>query len=141
MGKNDLNHGQSADGVVERIVTTAEHLTHAGARVAVVGQFVNNGSEDDAREKVLAVNTACAAHFGPSHLDIQDLLTSARVEVGTGIAMSPEDLAAREAGAKPPSLSNDPGHLNQIGNHVVAARIMRGLRELGMVPPLRRRTP
>lgn len=141
LGKNDLNRGQSADGVVERIVTTAEHVSRAGARVAVVGQFVNNGAANDLREKVLAVNTACAAHFGPSHLGVQDLLTSARVEAGAGITMSAEDLAEREAGAKPPSLSNDPGHFNQIGNHLVAARIVRGLRELGMVPPARRSAP
>lgn len=141
MGKNDLNRGQSADGVIERIISTVEHLSRGGARVAVVGQFVNNGAEDDIREKVLAVNAACAAHFGPSHLGIQDLLTSAQVELGTGITMSTEDLAEREAGAKPPSLSNDPGHFNQIGNHLVAARIVRGLRELGMVAPARRSTP
>lgn len=134
MGKNDLNHGQSATGVVERIVTTADHLSRAGARVAVVGQFTNNGADEQERAEVLAVNAACAAHFGPAHLAIQELLTSPAVEAGTGLVMSAEDLAEREAGAKPPSLSNDPGHFNQIGNHLVAARIVRSLRELGLLP-------
>ena len=143
MGKNDLNRGQSAVGVVERIVATAEHLARAGARVAVVGQFTNNDADPEQRAEVLAVNTACEEHFGPAHLGIQDLLTSTAVEAGTGLVMSAEDLAQREAGAKPPSLSNDPGHFNQIGNHLVAARIVRGLRDLGWLPstPPPRSTP
>jgi hypothetical protein len=134
MGKNDVNRGQSAAGVVERIVATAEHLSRAGARVVIVGQFTNNGADPQQRAEVLAVNTACEEHFGPAHLGIQDLLTSPAVEAGTGLVMSAEDLAEREAGAKPHALSTDPGHFNQIGNHLVAARIVQGLRELGLLP-------
>lgn len=133
MGKNDLNRGQDAAGVVERIRTSARHLEQAGARVAVIGQFVNNDADPDLREKVLAVNAACQEHFGPAHLDVQDFLTSPALPEATGVAPTREDLAARARDEKPPSLSTDPGHFDQLGNVTLAGRLRTGLAGLGLL--------
>lgn len=130
MGKNDLNRGQDAAGVIDRIVTSARFLAAAGARVAVVGQFTNNGADPAMREKVLEVNRSCAEHFGPAHLDVQDFLTSPALPAATGIDPTAEDLAERAAGAKPPSVSTDPGHFDQLGNAAVARHLLRGLQQL-----------
>jgi hypothetical protein len=143
MGKNDLNRGQGAAGVIERIVASARHLERAGARVAVVGQFVNNGAEPAMREQVLAVDTACREHFGSAHLDVQDFLTSPALPEATGIPACREDLAARAKGEKPPSLSADPGHFDQLGNVVLASHLRSGLQGLGLLetPDHERETP
>lgn len=143
MGKNDLNRGQDAEGVIERIVSSARFLERAGARVAVVGQFVNNGAEPALREQVLAVNTGCAEHFGTAFLEVQDFLTSPALPEATGIAPSPSDLAERAAGAKPPSISTDPGHFAQLGNAAVATHLLTGLQRLGLqdLPAPKKETP
>lgn len=133
MGKNDLNRGQEAAGVVERILASARHLEEAGARVAIVGQFVDHGAEPAMRKQVLAVNAACREHFGPAHLDIQDFLTSPALSEATGIPASEKDLAARAHGVKPPSISTDPGHFDQLGNVAIAGHLRTGLHGLGML--------
>lgn len=133
MGKNDLQRGQDAAGVIERILASARHLEDAGARVAVVGQFVNNGAEPAMREQVLTVNTACREHFGPAHLDIQDFLTSPALPEATGVPPSREDLAERANGVKPSSISTDPGHFDQLGNVAIAGRVRTGLQGLGLL--------
>src|SRR5699024_9502328 len=131
MGKNDLNRGASAADVTARIIATADWLRAAGARVAVVGQFTNNGATPAEQAAVLEVNAACADHLGAAHIDVQDFLTSRDLPDHVGMPATAEDRAQRTAGAKPPSLSNDPGHLDQLGNQVVAARIVRALAALG----------
>ena len=142
MGKNDLHRGQEAAGVIEQILASARHLEQAGARVAVVGQFVNNDAEPALRQKVHEVNAACQAHFGPAHLEVQDFLISPALPESTGLPPTREDLAARANGEKPPSLSTDPGHFNQLGNVTIAARLRTGLQDLGMLraPALERTT-
>lgn len=133
MGKNDLLRGQDAEGVVERIIASARHLEQAGARVVVIGQFVNSGAEPAVREQVLAVNAACQEHFGPAHLEVQEFLTSAALAERTGIPPTPADLRARADGEKPPSLSTDPGHFNQLGNVAIAGHLRAGLQGLGLL--------
>lgn len=133
MGKNDLNRRQDAAGVIERILASARHLEEAGARVSVIGQFVNNGAEPAMREQVLTVNTACREHFGPAHLDIQDFLTSPALPEATGVPPSRADLAARAEGVKPPSISTDPGHFDQLGNVALAGHLRSGLQGLGLL--------
>jgi len=142
MGKNDLLRGQDAAGVIERIVASAGHLEEAGARVAVIGQFVNNGAEPAMREQVLAVNAACRDFFGPAHLDIQDFLTSAALAEATGVPHSRADLAARAEGMKPPSISIDPGHFDQLGNVAIAGLLRTRLQSLGLleIPDHERKT-
>lgn len=133
MGKNDLNRGQDAAGVLERIAVSARYLEQAGARVAVVGQFVNNAAEPAMRAQVLAVNSGGAERFGPAYLEVQDFLTSHALPEATGIGASTEDLAERRAGAKPPSISTDPGHFDQLGNVAVAGHLLAGLGRLGLL--------
>lgn len=143
MGKNDLHRGQDVEGVIERIVSSARFLEQAGGRVAVVGQFVNNGAEPALRDQVLAVNTGCAEHFGAAFLEVQEFLTSPALPEATGIAPSAEDLAERAAGAKPPSISTDPGHFDQLGNAAVATHLLTGLQRLGLqdLPTPEKETP
>lgn len=131
MGKNDLNRGASAAEVIERIDATADWLAEAGAPVVVIGQFTNNGSEPEMREKVLAVNTAGAARYGDHYVDVQGFLTSPELPEVTGLAPTAEDLAERRAGNKPPSLSTDPGHLTTAGSLAVARHLREHLDHLG----------
>lgn len=131
MGKNDLNRGASASAVIERIDATAEWLAAAGARVVVIGQFTNNGSAPEMREKVLAVNAAHAGRYGDHYADVQNFLTSPELPAVTGLAPTPEDLSERSAGNKPLSLSTDPGHLTTAGSLVVARHLRAHLDQLG----------
>jgi hypothetical protein len=142
MGKNDLHHGQDWAGVVDRILASARHLERAGARVAVIGQFADHGASLALRRQVRAVDAACAEHFGPAHLDVQTFLTAPALSRATGIPPSKEDLAARAAGTKPPSISLDAGHFDQLGNVVVADRLRAGLQGLGLldIPAPERKT-
>src|SRR5699024_7303077 len=119
--------------VIERILTSARHLEQAGARVAVIGQFVNNDADPDLREKVLEVNATCQEHFGPAHLDVQDFLTSPALTEATGVAPTREDLAARARAEQPPTLSSDPGRFDQLGDVTLAGRLRTGQQDRGLL--------
>lgn len=131
MGKNDLNRGASAAEVIERIDATADWLAAAGARVLVIGQFTDNGCEPAMREKITAVNTAGASRYGDHYVDVQRFLTSPELPAVTGLPATPEDLAERRAGNKPPSLSTDPGHLTTAGSLAVAHHLRAHLHQVG----------
>lgn len=131
MGKNDLNRGAGAAEVIDRIDATANWLREAGARVVVIGQFINNGADPRMRESVLAVNAANSERYGDHYVDVQDFLTSPELTAVTGLEPTPEDLVERRAGAKPASLSTDPGHLTAAGSLAVARRLRAALLRLG----------
>ncbi|WP_193105878.1 hypothetical protein [Brachybacterium sp. FME24] len=131
MGKNDLNRGSSATGVIARIDATADWLAEAGARVVVISQFTNNDSDPEMRDKILAINTAGASRYGDCYVDVQRFLTSRELPAVTGLAPTPEDLSERRAGNKPPSLSTDPGHLTTAGSLAVARHLRAHLHRLG----------
>ena len=135
MGKNDLNRGASAADVIHRVDATADWLRAAGARVIVIGQFLNNAADPETREKILAVNDAHAARYDDHYLDVQDFLTGPALEETTGVAPTDEDLAERCKGHKPPSLSTDPGHLTAAGSLAVAQHLRARLCRLGWLQP------
>lgn len=130
-GKNDLTHGATADEVVLRVRRTVEWLRGGGTRVALIGVFTSNDADSAVRERVLAINAALDHAFGEHYIDVQQFLTSEELSLATGLPFTDEDLADIAAGSKPMSLSTDASHLDQVGNHAVAARITLRLSELG----------
>lgn len=133
MGKNDLADGAGATGVIERTDRTATWLTDCGARVLVIGHFVNTRSTREAAQRVLDTNAAYAATYGDHFLDCQELLVDRGLWRRIGLAPTDDDLAEQVAGHKPPSVSTNDGHLNAVGYLVMAYAIVARLRKFGWI--------
>ncbi len=134
IGKNDLHHGDTPEGVVERTHAAADWLASRGTRVLVIGHFVNTGSPAELQGRVEATNAALAERYGEHFLDVNGPLTAPDVWERAGIAPTDEDRTEQAAGRKPPSLSADHNHLDMVGYHLVAGLIARRLRSLGWLP-------
>ena len=58
-------------------------------------------------------------------------LTSPDIWQKAGIDPTQDDLSAQQVGELPPSLAQDIGHFNDIGNRVIADEIMNYIQQLG----------
>lgn len=135
VGKNNLNNGQA--GVAQRVIdyTAADiaYLSPLVKRFLVMGHFVNSGTPAAStyRDAIYEVNAAYAARYGPIYIDAQAFVTGPLIWAYTGINPTAEDLAEQAAGNKPPSLSLDGAHLNDVGSAALARFTIEKLQSLG----------
>src|SRR5699024_3299833 len=70
IGKNDLSDGENAAGVIERTDTTVQWLAARGARVLVLGHFVNTGASPEQQQQTEKVNDAYRERYRHRFLDL-----------------------------------------------------------------------
>lgn len=132
MGKNNTPEGGAADKVIDLTDEAHDWLAPLHKRVLVLGHFVNTGTgaASVARTNIDAINAAHAARYGRTFVDVQGYLMSAQLWTDTGITPTQEDLDKQATGNKPPSVSNDDGHLNAAGYAAVRGLVAARLTEL-----------
>ena len=131
IGKNDLSDGADAAGVIERTDATADWLTSHGARVLVLGHFVNTDAPAGQQHQVEIVNRAHDSRYGSHFLDINTPLRSADIWSAIGLEATEPDRREQTAGRKPISISADAAHLDMVGYSFVASLVRDRLADLG----------
>lgn len=130
-GKNDAASDWA--GTVARTDAAFDWLAPLVRRSLVLGHFVDRddtvGSAE--YEKVVKVNAAHKARYGNLFVDVRAYLASAALWEDTGLTPTDADRAAQSAGIKPPSVSQDSGHLNAAGYAGVTKFIFRHITGLG----------
>lgn len=137
-GKNTLVE-KGLSGVQEVIEYTRRMDAYTGglgSRNMILGHVVDSGvaSTSEEARAIHAVNAQYAVDYGERFLDAQALFTSRYIWYRTGISPTTADLAAQDAGHKPPSLSHDALHLNEVGYNALAIVAAEQVKALGWFP-------
>ena len=127
VGKNGISAGrESADYVYQRNVEIMNFFSPLTKRVLIIGQFVNGGETNQSVINAIHdVNSLLKARYGKLFFDIQEYITSDQVWLDAGITPTQSDLDSQENGQKPPSLSTDGGHFNDIGNKTISEKALQ----------------
>lgn len=134
MGKNDLGNTVGADDRVIKLTDDAyDWLAPLIKRTLVLGHFVNGNTPANAnvRKQIHAVNEAHRKRYGDLFLDVQAYVVSSQVWTDTKITPTATDLEQQAMGNKPPSISNDDGHLNNAGYLAVWKLVLAKFQQLG----------
>ena len=99
----------------------------------VIGHYVNRDEADDSieRQQIMDVMAHQKARYGRLYVDLYALVTTDLAWEYTGLTPTAEDLALQERGNLPSSLTNDGGHLNDVGYRAFAAFILDHMISLG----------
>lgn len=132
-GKNDhaVTELQDPARLVSIRLAMTAHQPALTKRVLMVGDFVNSNSSASSVAALRAINAATKVAFGPVFVDVEEWLASEQVWADCGVSPTAEDRDAQKRRVIPPSLSLDPGHLNETGNTGYAKLIDRHLAGLG----------
>lgn len=137
-GKNTLTalKGEwTADRVCELTDKMFDFFSGAGRQVLVLGHFVDTDKPANSinRAPIKQYNDHMRGRFGGRFVDILEYITSPQVWVDTGITPTEDDLAQQLLGNKPPSLSRDTAHFNDVANAAITKLIKNKLASLGWV--------
>lgn len=133
-GKNDFGTTGADATVIDLTRTMFNYQAALNKNALVIGHFADGGTPASSTERtqIRAVNASYAATYGAAYLDVYDWVTSAAlwsdpIFVASGLTPTSEDYAQQALGNKPPSISADAGHFNDLGHEMLAARIIAKL--------------
>lgn len=117
MGKNNLGETGGDEIAIRLTDASFDWLAPQQKRALVLGHFADSNTPATGleRSQLLAVNKAHRDRYGALFVDVYAYLTGSQVWADTGITPTAEDLEHQRIGNKPPSLSENTGHLNRAG--------------------------
>jgi len=132
-GKNNDGDTGSATQTIEATIDAYKWLSAVARRAVVMGHFIDSQRRpgDTQYQWAETVNAGWKDFFGPLFFDTRAYLASAQLWEDTGLTPTQADLDAQAIGVKPPSVSENDGHLNGDGYKAVAKRVREHLRGLG----------
>lgn len=132
VGKNNWSDSGAINLVVSGTKTMFEFTRPLVKRSLIWGQFVDSEQVVGSVQYnfVVAVNAALKAFFGDLFFDVRAYLASPQLWVDAGVSPTGADLTAQSNGIKPPSVSQDTGHLNDAGNQAISTAALRHMREV-----------
>lgn len=110
-----------------------EYFSSLTKRVIVMGNFLDTNWTSDRSDKYnYAMNDIMRRKYGSLFIDVQEWMTSDQAWEDTGINPTQADLDKQADGRKPPSLSRDTGHFNDIAAKAIVDKLIAPkLTELG----------
>lgn len=139
IGKNTLTTtrtGWDAQRVIDMTESMIARFGGADGRVLVIGQFVNGGTPEvsTTRTKIDKYNDYFRERLGDRFFDFQAYVCGDQIWADTKLTPTQEDLDEQALGNIPPSVRNDPGHLNSIGYDATVKAIIKRIDLLGWIP-------
>jgi len=133
MGKHDITSGYEVSGIAARIGRTCYWLRTHDGKCLIIGNFNDSDAEVDGvkQKKLAALNALLAQEYGDLFIDVQSLLVLNNVWALSRINPTPADLESQRNGQKPPSLSQDNGHMNTAAYNVVRRMVQKRIEQLG----------
>ena len=135
IGKNTFRDDRP--WATEQIITLTDDafdwLSPLQKKSLVIGHYVNRDEADDSieRQQIMDVMAHQKARYGRLYVDLYALVTTNLAWEYTGLTPTTEDLALQARGNLPPSLTNDGGHLNDVGYRAFAAFLLDHMISLG----------
>lgn len=143
-GKNNVLDAGGAALVIAGTRRMIKHLTPQIKKFVVFDHFANTNYPPTGlgATQIAEINNSYYKEYGVAVIRRRDYLASAKVWADTGIVPTAADLQAQTDRLLPPSLSNDPAHMNAAARQAVTTHLLLPkLQELGWRPePVQRYT-